>query len=79
MDDLGQESDMQYYGTKLSKFIELMIERRYQSFEINGTMTVIATNLQPAQLEQTYDERTVSRLAGMTEIVPFNGEDWRKR
>ena len=78
IDDLGQEGDMTFYGTKISKFIELIIERRYQHFETTGAVTVIATNLQPANLEQTYDERTVSRLAAMTEIIPFNGTDWRK-
>jgi DNA replication protein DnaC len=30
-------------------------------------------------MERTYDERTVSRLAAMMDIVPFNGEDYRKR
>jgi DNA replication protein DnaC len=79
IDDLGQEIGMQYFGTPISKFIELIIERRYQRFEMDGTMTVIATNLQPADLETTYDARTVSRLAAMCEIVPFNGADWRKR
>ena len=83
LDDLGQEGDMQYYGTKISKFVELIIERRYQLFERTGAMTVFATNLQPsspdgADLEHFYDARTVSRLAAMTEIVPLNGTDWRK-
>jgi DNA replication protein DnaC len=66
---------MQYFGTKIVKFIELIIERRYQEFESNGALTVIATNLQPADLEKTYDERTVSRLAAMTEIVPFCNDE----
>ena len=79
IDDLGQESDLQHYGTKLSRFLELMIERRYQRFEKDGIMTVIATNLQPKDIEVAYGERTVSRLAAMVDIVPFNGTDWRKR
>ena len=83
IDDLGQEGDMQYYGTKISKFVELIIERRYQFFERTGAMTVFATNLQPADLETFYDARTVSRLSAMigatSGIVPFNGADWRKR
>lgn len=76
IDDLGEEPEGSYYGSKGDVLSDL-ISRRYRLFINDGVKTHITTNLTTDQIGQRYGQRILSRLREMCYITAFEGEDRR--
>lgn len=73
VDDAGQESETKIYGNVRQAVPELI-----DAAEKHGKLLIVTTNLTPEQLKEKYDERTLSRLRGLTKLVIFEGDDMRE-
>lgn len=71
LDDLGAEFINQFSQSVLYNVINERL--------VEGRPTIISTNLDPAQLSQTYAERIVSRLIGSYTLYGFAGRDIRQQ
>ena len=69
LDDLGTERITDWTREKITQ----LINYRYS----NALPTIITTNLTTQELGARIGERALSRLLGMSEIIPILGEDWR--
>lgn len=72
IDDVGTEEMVNEYGIKHYPFMELV-----NICEEKNKLLVITTNLNGEELRNKYDERTYSRLRGMTRTIVFKGKDNR--
>src|SRR5580704_18228040 len=70
VDDLGAEHRTEWVLEQLYT----IINARYQ----DERATLVTSNLGPPELAEQLGERTVSRLEGMCEILPFFGADARR-
>lgn len=64
IDDLGAEPYARHYGKDYNA-VEAIINRRYELFEANGTLTHFTTNLTNSEIEKRYGNRAFSRLKQM--------------
>lgn len=71
LDDLGTEMT--------TAFVQSALYQLVNGRMIAGKSTVISTNLAPAQLGERYGQSVLSRLEGTYEILPFFGDDLRRR
>lgn len=69
-DDLGNEPDGYYYGARINVFEEF-IQRRYDEFRMNGTLTHFTTNLSKEEIETRYGKRCLSRLMEISNYFQF--------
>ena len=76
-DDLGAESSVVHYGNKLNVMQEILLER-YNHFVRFRLMTHLTTNLNRAELEQTYDHRIMSRMHEMFNFLTLGGKKQSK-
>ena len=76
-DDLGAESSVVHYGNKLNVIQEILLER-YNHFVRFGLMTHLTTNLNRAELEQTYGHRVMSRMHEMFNFLTLGGKKQSK-
>jgi len=67
-DDLGFEKKFKDYGTKVNCLMDIIIkrERLYNDY---GTRSLFTTNLMLSEIESYYDNRTLSRLCGMCNVI----------
>ena len=72
VDDLGREELRQEYGHKRIVFSDIMNEVEYKN-----KLIFVTTNLNPTEIEERYDARTMSRIKAFTKSVTFQGEDLR--
>ncbi len=70
IDDLGKEKASEWSNN----IIYTVINNRYENYK----PTIVTTNLNIKELENTIGEATVSRLIEMCDGVKVNGEDYRK-
>ena len=72
IDDLGTES---IYKNVTIEYLYLILNERQQK----NKNTIITTNLNPAQIQDTYDDRIFSRLISKKDsiLVEINSEDLR--
>ena len=71
LDDLGTEMTTAFIQSALYQIINTrLMERR---------STIISTNLSPDGLAKRYSPQTVSRIEGEYQLLPFVGEDIRKK
>ena len=70
IDDLGAEHRTEWVLEQLYT----IINTRYE----DERSTIVTSNLGPPELAEQLGERTVSRLEGMCEILPFFGADARR-
>jgi energy-coupling factor transporter ATP-binding protein EcfA2 len=75
-DDLGFEDDGKHYGRSANIMAEI-IAMRYEQWRKGARLTHFTTNCTPEQLQQRYDQRTVSRLMEMCGHVYLGGPDRR--
>lgn len=74
IDDLGLESvEVQSWGNVTSPVIDLL-SHRYQ----RQALTIVTTNLPPAEIEKRYGLRIRDRFREMMERVEFKNESYRK-
>ena len=76
LDDLGTEEDGKHYGKTVSVIADL-IAFRYDRWRTGHGITHITTNLDNAALCAKYDERTVSRLSEIVNVLAVPGADRR--
>lgn len=77
IDDVGVNQILvNLYGNEIN-FISLLIDYRYRSFK-RGKLTHITTNLFPKQLKEIVDDRTISRMSEMFNIIEMSGNDYRR-
>lgn len=78
IDDLGIESDTtSFFGNNINLMNNILINR-YELFKDSGVKTHATTNLNIDMIKAKYDERVVSRLSEMFNIVILNQNDYRK-
>ncbi|MGE4289970.1 MAG: hypothetical protein AB7E36_14900 [Salinivirgaceae bacterium] len=72
LDDIGKERESKNYGNAVNVVEEIIAIR-----EEKGLLTFGTTNLE--KFSELYDDRTVSRINGLFNIIPINhGQDFRK-
>ncbi len=72
-DDIGCEQKVKHYGTELDIMSHILTERYTRNLLTFGT-----TNLNTEALEQRYNDRIVSRLHEMVNLIVLNCQDFRK-
>lgn len=77
IDDLGTEEDGRHYGKTVNVIADL-VAFRYDLWRQGKAVTFVTTNLTNAALSAKYDERTVSRLAEMMNVLEIGGPDRRQ-
>jgi DNA replication protein DnaC len=78
IDDLGAEPGNKRYGNE--GYIMTIVPRLYQKWQHWGTPCVFTTNLDTKGIIERYDERTLSRLFEMCDVVLFEGNfDYRRK
>ena len=70
IDDMGVEFITQYTLAELHNIINTRI--------LNGLPTIISTNLEMQDIEQTYSQRIASRIIGSYRLLKFCGRDIRQ-
>jgi len=74
IDDIGIEpTDVQYFGNRLSPFIDLF-DKRYRS----NRKTIITTNLLPQELREKYGERIFDRMRESLNDYVLTGKSYRQ-
>ena len=76
-DFLSTKSTASYYGNK-TDIADLLVSFRYEAYQRSRKLTHFTMNLYPGELQDILDERSVSRLQEMCNIIPFEDCDWRK-
>jgi len=76
IDDLGIEPVCNYYGTTV-ELLEEILNQRYLDWQRTRALTLITTNLSPAQMQKRYDARTCDRLMEMCDLIEFAGDSVR--
>ena len=71
LDDLGTEMT--------TSFVQSALYQLVNGRMIAGRSTIISTNLAPEELGQRYGAAILSRIEGGYEILPFFGEDIRRK
>lgn len=76
IDDIATEDVKTSFGSK-ENVIEYLISMRYDEWQRKGLMTHFTGNVDKKIIEDTYGERTWSRLVEMSNMQIFTGEDRR--
>ncbi len=77
-DDLGLESNMNFYGNQCSPMAEILLSR-YDLFHSFGMITHITTNLNSAEIEERYGARIRSRCRELFNLVAWPAATVDKR
>jgi hypothetical protein len=77
-DDLGLETEMQYFGNSCNTMAEVLLSR-YDYFISHKMFTHITTNLNSKEIEERYGKRVRSRLREMFNLISFNSDVKDKR
>ena len=67
-----------HFGNHINLANELIL-KRYNVYEEFGRLTHLTTNLDGDDLTELLDERVLSRLNGMCNIIVFDDVDWRRK
>ena len=70
LDDIGAERATDYTRERLQQLVDYRLSR--------GLVTLSATNVSPERWDETFGERTASRLSELMCLVEVNGPDWRQ-
>lgn len=77
-DDLGVETTIPHFGSKINIMAEILLNR-YDLFISHKMLTHLTTNLSAIEIEEQYGNRVRSRLREMVNYMIFsNSEDKRK-
>lgn len=77
-DDLGLESNMNFYGNPCSVMAEILLSR-YDLFHSFAMITHLTTNLNSAEIEEKYGGRIRSRMREMFNVISFDSSSPDKR
>lgn len=67
-DDLGYEKKVKDYGNDVNCMMDIIMKRD-RLFQDYGTRSLFTTNLSLKEIEQYYDNRTLSRIIGMCNVI----------
>lgn len=76
-DFLSTNSKATHYGNK-ADIADLLITLRYEAYKRSRKLTHFTMNLYPNELDEILDERSISRLQEMCNVVALEDCDWRK-
>jgi hypothetical protein len=77
-DDLGfSRGDIKHFGNEINP-MQTIFTHRYEQFTRTGQITHVTSNLAPKAFEGRMDERIMSRLPEMFNLIELSGEDLRK-
>ena len=71
-DDFGLDAKAKYYGDAINPMYDLII-KRHRLFTENGILTLFTSNLTLQEISEQYDERTVSRIMEMCNVIVLGG------
>ena len=77
-DDLGLESNMNFYGNQCSVMAEILLSR-YDLFHAHGMITHVTTNFNSSEIEVRYGMRVRSRCREMFNLIAFPTASQDKR
>lgn len=78
IDDIASKNEnIKHYGTDI-KVIEQLLSLRYNVFEKYGTLTHVSTNILPSKMKDIYENRIISRMNEMFNIIEIKGRDYRR-
>lgn len=77
-DDLGVESNLNYFGVKSNIMAEILLSR-YDQFIDKQMLTHITTNLSANDIENMYGNRVRSRMREMFNLISFDSSAKDKR
>ena len=77
-DDLGLETNMNFYGNQCSVMAEILLSR-YDLYHAFGMFTHITTNLNSTEIEERYGVRVRSRMREMFNLIAFPSNVLDKR
>ena len=77
-DDLGVESNLNYFGDKSNIMAEILLSR-YDQFIDKQMLTHITTNLSANDIENMYGNRVRSRMREMFNLISFDSSAKDKR
>lgn len=75
LDDPGAEPDVNYYGAKFP--MSAILSKRYNCWQMHGTLTVLTGNLKHEQRVKIFGERLADRIQEMFEIVKCSWGSFR--
>jgi len=79
IEDIASKNEIvNNFGTKIN-VIEQLLSLRYNVYERYGTLTHASTNKYMKEILTLYDDRIVSRMASMFNIIEMQGVDYRKK
>lgn len=76
LDDPGAEPDVNYYGAKFP--MSAILSKRYNCWQMHGTLTVLTGNLKHSQRVEAFGERPADRIQEMFEIIKCVWGSFRK-
>ncbi len=76
-DFLSNGTTVSYYGNKI-EFADELIDSRYEAFKQSRKLTHFTTNVYANKMKEVLDERSISRLLEMCNIIEFADNDWRR-
>lgn len=76
-DFLSTKSTVSHFGNK-TDIPETLINQRYEAYKRGRKLTHFTMNLYPNELGDLLDERSISRLQEMCNVIALEDCDWRK-
>lgn len=76
-DFLSNGTFVSYFGNKI-EFADELIDSRYEAFRQSRKLTHFTTNTYADKMKEVLDERSISRLLEMCNIIEFVDKDWRR-
>ncbi len=78
IDDIASKNEkIKHYGTDLN-VIEQLLSLRYNVYEKYGKLTHTSSNFYPTQLKEIYEDRIISRMSEMFNVIELKGSDYRR-
>jgi DNA replication protein DnaC len=76
-DLLSQENTVNYFQNK-KELADVLIAMRYEVYQKEKKLTHITTNHYANELKELLDDRSISRISEMFNIIEFVDKDWRR-
>ena len=76
-DFLSNGTIVSYIGNKI-EFADELIDSRYEAFKHSRKLTHFTTNIYADKMREVLDERSISRLLEMCNVIEFADQDWRR-
>jgi DNA replication protein DnaC len=78
INEFGYSYNGKNFGTEYKELVEMFIMNRYDIFQEHGKLTHVTMNYGPKELEKVFDKKITDRFKEMFNIIPLDGESFRK-